>query len=71
MSACNYILPAGRVQSVQPAGPKIALNFLHLLVRVCVPTYHVRNNYITYIVAMCFTLVDFRELLQYWCSYYE
>ena len=35
-----------------PVGPKITLPFLHLYIYVCVCTYHVRNNYVTYIVAM-------------------
>jgi len=48
-------LPAGRAR---PAGPKITLRFLCLLVYIyvyiylCIRTYHVRNNYVTYIVAM-------------------
>ena len=49
-------LPASRAQSTWPAGPKITLRFPCLLVYIyiylCVRTYHVRNNYITYIVAM-------------------
>ena len=40
----------------QLAGPKIALRFLYLFaywsVGLCIPTYHVLNNYVTYIVAM-------------------
>ena len=34
------------------AGPKVTLQFPRLLVYMCIHTYHVRNNYITYIVAM-------------------
>jgi len=33
-------------------GLKIALRFPFLLVCVCIPTCHVRNNYVRYIVAM-------------------
>ena len=47
---------SGCALRVQPADPKITLCFLRLLVYIyidlCVHTYHVRNNYITYIVAM-------------------
>jgi len=49
-----------------PAGPKITLRFPRMLVYMCVHTYHVRNNYVTYIVAMrpCFSqLQQFRRLL--------
>jgi len=58
----NTFLPAGRARSARPAGPKITLLFprlyicvsvLHALcVDVDVRTYHVRDNYVTYIVAM-------------------
>ena len=34
------------------AGPKITLRFPHMLVYMCVRTYHMCNNYVTYIVAM-------------------
>jgi len=41
---------------VRPAGPKITLRFPRLYVCIyicmCVRTYHVHNNYVTYIVAM-------------------
>ena len=46
-------LPAGRAQSAQTAGSKIALRFQHLSVCLfaclCVHTYHVRNitSYVT------------------------
>ena len=63
-------LPAGHTLRARPAGPKITLRFLRLLVYVyiyiyihiylSVHTYHVRNNYVTYIVAM--QLVDFNNL---------
>ena len=48
------LLPAGRALRVWPAGPNITLRFLRLLVYtyLCVRTYHVCNNYVTYIVAM-------------------
>jgi len=38
----------------QLAGPKITLRFacLFVYIHLCVRTYHVRNNYVTYIVAM-------------------
>jgi len=52
--------------SCAATGPKITLRFLRLLVNMCVRTYHVCNNYITYIVAMrpCFSgLRQFRRLL--------
>ena len=47
-------LPAGRARSTRPAGPKITLRFprLYIYICMCVRTYHVRNNYVTYIVAM-------------------
>ena len=45
-------LPAGRARSARPAGPKITLPFPRLYIYMCVRTYHVRNNYVTYIVAM-------------------
>ena len=45
-----YFLPAGRVQREWRAGPKITLRFLHLFVSLCICTYHMRNNYIMYIV---------------------
>ena len=47
-------LPAGRALCARPAGPKITLRFLRLYIYICmcVRTYHVRNNYVTYIVAM-------------------
>ena len=41
-----------------PAGPKITLWFsrlyvcIYIYICMCVRTYHVRNNYVTYIVAM-------------------
>ena len=51
------LLPASRAWSVQPAGPKIALRFCVCLlvcwsVGLCVPTYHMCNDYIMYIIAM-------------------
>ena len=52
--------------SCAATGPKITLRFLRLLVYMCVRTYHVCNNYVTYIVAMrpCFSgLRQFRRLL--------
>ena len=53
---CPMIVPvfltAGRTLRVRPAGPKITLRFPRLLVYMCVRTYHVRNNYVTYTVAM-------------------
>jgi len=47
------------VQSVRPVGSKSALHFCNcLFVALCVPTYHVCNNYVTYIVAIRFALVS-------------
>ena len=43
-------LPAGRALRARPAGPKITLRFPYIC--MCIRTYHVRNNYVTYIVAM-------------------
>jgi len=67
MTPIHVFLPAGRSQ---PAGPKITSRFPHLLVYIyiylCVRTYHVHNNYVTYIVAMrpCLSrLRQFRRLL--------
>ena len=42
-----FFLPAGRVRSAWPAGPKITLRFPRLFVYMCVRTYHVRNNCVT------------------------
>ena len=52
----ELFLPAGRTRSARPAGSKITLHF-SASVGMCVRTYHVRNNYVTYIVAMrpCFS----------------
>ena len=51
----------------RPAGPKITLLFPRLYVYMCICTYHVRNNYVTYIVAMrpyyTSPLRQFRRLL--------
>jgi len=47
-----WFLLASRVRSTRPAGPKITLCFPHLYLSLCVRTYHMRNNCITYIVAM-------------------
>jgi len=63
--ACIF-LPAGCALRVRPAGPKITLRFPHLYIYMCVRTYHVRNNYVTYIVAMrpyFSRLRQFRRLL--------
>ena len=47
------IFPAGCMLHVWPPGPKITLNFLRRYIScLCVPTYHMCNNYATYIVAM-------------------
>ena len=37
---------------MQLAGPKFTLQFPRLLVYLCVRTYHMHNNYVTYIVTM-------------------
>jgi len=60
----EFFLPAGRALRTRPAGPKITLLFPHLYIYMCVHTYHVRNNYVTYIVAIrpYFSLVDFGNL---------
>ena len=49
------------------ACPKIPLRFTHLLVCLCIRTYRVLNDYITYIVAIQLHFGG----LEYWCSYYE
>ena len=53
---CIRFLPAGRALRARPAGPKITLPFPRLYICIsvylCVRTYHVRDNYVTYIVAM-------------------
>jgi len=54
----QLLLPAGRVLWTWPAGP----TFVHLFclsIGLRVPTYHVHNNRVTYIVAMhlCSTLL--------------
>jgi len=52
----SYDVPAGRALRARPAGPKITLPFPRLYICIsvclCVHTYHVRDNYVTYIVAM-------------------
>jgi len=45
-------LPAGRALCTWPADPKITLRFLRLYLYLCVPTYHVFNDYIMHIVTM-------------------
>jgi len=55
---CIFLL-AGRALCAWPAGPKITLRFPRLY--MCVRTYHVRNNYVTYVVAMR-PSVDFSNL---------
>ena len=53
---CSRFLPASCALCARPAGPKITLRFprlyMHMCMHMCVHTYHVRNNYVTYIVAM-------------------
>ena len=59
------IMISGLTQSVQPSGPKIALGFPCLYciyLGLCVPTYHMHNNYVTYIVAM---RVYFNQIWQF------
>jgi len=48
----TLFLPASYVPFRQWASPKIALLFPHLLVGLCISTYHMCNNYVTYVVAM-------------------
>ena len=50
----SFYQPATREARGQLAGPKITSRFARLFVYIylCVCTYHVRNNYVTYIVAM-------------------
>ena len=50
---CQF-LPASCALHARPAGPKITLRFprLYIYIYMCVHTCHVRNNYVTYIVAM-------------------
>ena len=67
LELCHF-LPAGRTLRARPAGPKITLRFLRLYIYICmcVHTYHVHNNYVTYIVAMqpyFSRLRQFRRLL--------
>jgi len=47
-------LPANCALRARLAGPKITLPFprLYIYVCMCVRTYHMRNNYVTYIAAM-------------------
>jgi len=52
----------GHARSAQPAGHKITLRFPRLFVYFCIRSYHVHNNYITYIVVMRPYLVDFGNL---------
>ena len=52
VTSCEVFLPVGRAFRARPAGPKITLRSPRLWVYMCVSTYHVRNNYVTYIVAM-------------------
>ena len=60
----QHFSAAGHALRVQPAGPKIALWFPHLFAGLCIPTYHhVRNNYVTYIVAMQVYSSRLRRLL--------
>jgi len=64
-----YVVYCSSVFTSRPAGPKITLRFPHLYniyVCMCVRTYDVRNNYVTYIVAMrryFSRLWQFRRLL--------
>ena len=51
LSTALEFLPAGRAQSARPAGP-LDYFAVSASVYMCVHTYHVRNNYVTYIVAM-------------------
>ena len=50
----SFYQPATHEARSQLAGPKITSRFARLFVYIylCVCTYHVRNNYVTYIVAM-------------------
>ena len=67
----HFFLPAALAHSVWPAGPKIALCFPHLFVGLCAPTYHMCNNYATYIVICDFTVVNISSCLYsvVWHSY--
>jgi len=58
----QFLLPAGHAQSARPAGPKITLPFPHLYIYMCVRTYHVRNNYVTWLLPCDLTLVGFGNL---------
>ena len=56
------IMISGLTQSVQPSGPKIALGFPCLYciyLGLCVPTYHMHNNYVTTLLPCEFTLIKF------------
>ena len=50
---------SGHARSVQLAAPKIALCFPHLFVcwfvTFCIPTYHMRNNYVASLLPCDFT----------------
>jgi len=64
------ILPAGCARSTRPAGLKNTLRLLPLFISMyeslCVHTYHMCNNHVTYLLPCDLTLVNFAL-----CSYYE
>jgi len=45
----QQLLPAGYALRVWPAGPKITFAF-SVSVSLCIPSYHVYSNYITYML---------------------
>jgi len=67
------LLPTGCARSMWPDGNKIAYVFcICWFVVLCVPTYHVHNNYITYVLATQFYFsVTSDGWVGYWRSYNE
>jgi len=64
-------LPADRALCARSAGPKITLPFPRLYICIsvylCVRTYNVRDNYVTYIVAMRLYFSRPRQLRRLLC----
>ena len=54
VTGVTRFLPAGRALRMRPANPKITLQFprLYTYTYMYICTYHMRNNYVTYIAAM-------------------
>jgi len=67
----SFFSPAGHALRTRPADPKITSCFPHLYVSLCIPTYHMHNNYFTHIVVMW---PDFSwpwQFMHALCNYYE